>query len=797
MPERERCRIEARLTERIGKASLLGNHYRKNLHIISRFLPQLLDRMEKGRVLSLVRLDRISPFCVEEMELIRHLARSREEALDLLGCYYALQLIFLNLDCLALLEKDRPRVTNRTASYKEVLLRAEAKFSLLYSALIRSFLDILSEGEENLPEFVICHVGARRDQDDIDVGIIHRAGGDLAALNRLVGKLNREMYRRATQMHFYLSEHSGSKWFSACIDVYEELMDVERTNLVVITQLFGAVPIAGSISLFEEFQERVVRRYTYRAGLDNRYYEGFIRGVVEEIRSLAAHRTRSGEIVPKVDGLRLAKILIAARRANLGIVGGHFWKVFKSLQRMDPAMQEEYASLEESLAFMELLRFLLHLIYAQEEGVFYTDAHCRAALDRVALLMGYGEPEGVHPSTVLLRSYFRYSRRIREVSGLFKEEFKKYIEFIQVFCRRRIERKILRLVKRDVLPSEGIPDPGRFRRTAGRIYASLAGTVVFPDCYETLHDCHDLSFLSYALHAVRTKRFARAGYMDRYVRYLVRFACREAGITGRSGFAIYATGGNAEGRALDNDYDMFVLCDPDRLDPASLQGAVHRMHRELTRVGNFPHHRIAEKIGTFVIPFNALAAYLDRREPEDYIERTELLGARRVFGDSVLHRRFEEEIIAGRVFRDKERLVRDLVRELQERHDYADTLAGECDLKQGKGGIFDISLVICLLKARFEIYETSPIRTLLLLKEKDPVHAGLYDVLFSTKRFFNDLRGMLCLIGLPEEVGTSLDVPLSFLEKGWSDSAALVRQVETKMERVREISEVLISSGKC
>ncbi len=978
MAQGERRRLESFITERIDQASLLGNHYRKNLHIISRFLPDLLQRLDEADCLSLMTFGEVSPFTLEEMELIRHLARNSEEALDLLGCYYSLHLIFLNLNCLDLMEEQCPRVTNRTAAYKEVLLRAEAKFSILYSSLIQCFLEILSEKEKNLPEFVICHVGARRDQDDIDVGIIHRPGGDLTALNLVIGRLNREMVRRATQMHFYLSEHSGSKWFSACIDVYEELMDVERKNLVIITQLFGAVPIAGSISLFEEFQERVVRRYTYRVGRDNRYYEGFMRGVVEEIRSLVAHRSRSGEIVPKVDGLRLGKILIAARRANLGIVGGHFWKVFKTLQKMDPRMQEEYAALEEALAFLELLRFLLHLIFVQEEGLFYTDDYCRAALDRVARSMGYGGKGKRRPSTDLLRDYFRYSQQIKAISGVFKEEFKKYVEFIQVFrslehlgslqdleegrvnlatdymeimarfhreipwgefigflqeedtgrerfirdlllldtttmyrtleryartlaregdtlirfllcllkspgrsrrqrleialmsvfretlerapqqretilrylfeeeelCRdflqtlspaavidllrqvkllgpelraplirkssslafffhfrsRLIARKIDRLVRRGVLPEARVPDSALLRRLSEKAVPPLAGVPISAEVYETLQDYHDLETLIFTLHAIETKRFARAAYMDRYVRQLVVCACREAGIHfalgGRPGFGIYATGGNAQGRALDNDYDMFVLCDASRVVPASLMGMVHRVHRELTCVGNFPHHRIAEKIGSFVIPFMELAAYLDRRDPEDYIERTELLGARRIFGDPALHRRFESEMIVGRVFRDKERLIRSLVRELQERHRYADDVATGIDLKQGKGGLFDISLLICLVKARFEIFETSDTRTQRILKQKDPAHAVLYDALFGVKRFFNDLRGMLCLTGFSEEVQEALDCPIPFLLKGFSDPAGLIRKVEENMERVLEISEVLIRAGK-
>jgi len=973
MPKGERHRIESCITERIKKASLLGNHYRKNLHIISKFLPDLLQRLEEANALSLIPFGKVSPFCMEEMELIRHLARSPGEALDLLGCYYSLHLIFLNLNCLDLMEEQRSRVTNRTAAYKEVLLRAEAKFSILYSALIQSFLEILSEGEKNLPEFVICHVGARRDQDDIDVGIIHRPGGDLAALNRVVGRLNREMVRRATQMHFYLSEHSGSKWFSACIDVYEELMDVERKNLVIITQLFGAVPIVGSISLFEEFQERVVRRYTYRVGRDNRYYEGFMRGVVEEIRSLVAHQTRPGEIVPKVDGLRLGKILIAARRANLGIVGGHFWKVFKILQKMDPLMQEEYATLEESLVFLELLRFLLHLIFVQEEGVFYTDDYCRSALDRVARSMGYGDKGKRRPSTDLLRDYFRYSQHIKEISGVFKEEFKKYVEFIQVFrnlehlgslqnlqegrvnlatdyveimarfhrkipwrefigflqeedpgrerfirdlllldsvtmyrtleryartlaregdslirfllcllkspgCPRRellesalmsvfrealerapqhremilrslmeeellrdflqtlspaavidllrqmkrlgpelrvplirkaaplaffhhfrsrlIARKVDRLVRRGLLPEGEAPDPAFLHRLSEKVLPPLSGVSGSLEVYEVLQDYHDLETLAFAFHAIETKRFARAAYMDRYVRQLGICACREAGIEGRSGFGIYATGGNAQGRALDNDYDMFVLCDASRVVPASLMRAVHRIHRELTRVGNFPHHRIAEKIGSFVIPLEGLAAYLDRRDPEDYIERTELLGSRRIFGDPVLHRRFEEEMIVGRVFREKERLIRSLSRELRERYRYADEVNVGIDLKQGKGGLFDISLLICLVKVRFEIFETSDGRTQRILKQKDPDHAALYDALFAAKRFLSDVRGMLCLTGFSEEVREALDCPIPFLLKGFADPADLVRKVEEKMRTVLEISEALMRIGK-
>jgi hypothetical protein len=965
--------IESYLTAKLLRSDLLGNHYRKNLRNIQDFLPLLLLRMRESGTISLFDFEKVSPFCYEEMELIHQFSHSQEEALDLLGCYYSLQLMTMNLNLLDIMESEMDSFTTRTALYKAMLFQGEVKFARLYSALIRTFVDILSESEMNLPEFVICHVGARRDQDDIDVGIIHRTGGDLVALNRVIGRLNREMYRRATQMHFYLSEHSGSKWFSARIDDYENLMDLDLKNFVIVTQLFGAVPITGSISLFEEFQKRVVMRYTYHEGADNRHYEGFVRGVVEEIRSLVVHNTRTGEIVPKVDGLRLAKMLVTARRATLGIVGGHFWKAFETLRHQDTLLQEEYAFLEEAIAFLETIRFLYQLTFVQEEGILYSDPHCRSALDRVAHLMGYPIKNGVLPSTELMRDYFKYSRRIKGISEIFKEEFKKYVEFIQIFQglvefdvlkdphvlsvnmatdyieimerfhqtlpwgefisyleeekahRRRffqdlgllsqdqmrhtlerylgamsgdvetlirflvcflksswraemkeveseikavfshtvhgpsfqkdslfrlllensslcldfirhippdlavdllveirkirrnykaslldkvlsqsflyhyvspiLRRKIHRLVKRGLIQEEEVMDTVRLHAVSRKALNGIRSDSGFPARFQSLEDYYDLELIRFAFRSIRTGRFPRADYMDSYVRRLTRLSLEERGlghlVRDPKAFSLYATGGNARGEAFENDYDMFVLVDPSRIDPEPLHHALQRIHRELARLGTIPHHRMGEQIGGFVFSLEALENYLDQGNPEDFIERTELMGSRLIIGGTELHRLFQESIVRQRLFGKKMELIDALKQEFKDLHPPASEFSS-LDLKQRRGGLFDITMLVSMLKAFFEIYEPRDLSSLRLLRQKDPSHSVEYEALFKARAYLTEVRGILKLTGYSTRIDDNIEIRYPALIKGFPEPAQFVKKIETHMDRVCEASEHLM-----
>ncbi len=973
MVDATRQETEVRLRARLNRASLLGNHYKKNLRNIEEYLPRLLQRLDESGELSLVNFDAVSSFCFEEMDLIRYRAADRAEAFDLLGCYYSLLLVTMNMNLMDTLEADVKRRPNRTAAYRAMLLESEARFTRLCSSLIRIFLEMLAETEPNLPEFVICHVGARRDQDDIDVGIVHREGGDLKALSRIIGRLNREMYRRATPMHFYLSEHSGVKWFSASIDDYEKLMDVDIKNFVVISQLFGSVPITGSISLFEAFQERVVMRYAYRLGKDNRYYTGFVRGVVEEIRALIAHRPRPGEIVPKADGLRMAKMIVSALRATQGVIGGHFWKAFDAVVRTDKQFPAEYHFLQEAIAFMESTRFLYQLTLVQEEGIRYTDISCRRALERVVHLMGYGRRGGGRGTTEFLRDYYRYSRRLKQVATVFKEELKKYVDFIRVFkrrmdrdavevewglpgqsaadvieiverstpavpwtefigfleeeegycrllfeamdrlydmprpdvlrryfrsmgadveslvrffllflqgpwrrdmgqletcwsaiflehftttpahgqkliellykdqalCRKFIQaisasfavelvvavlkgertvgdqllgqvlvylflyhyrnpllaRKMDRLISRGVIADAEAADVVRLGVLSKRALTSLYGRRDVEVRYQKLADYHDLESLRFFLRGIREGRFPRTDYLDRYVRRLVRFALQEAGLQevlwDRQGVALYATGGSARGEACTNDYDMFVVFDSGRIDPARLNRAVSRIHGELARLGTMPHHQIGGQLMGFAFSLAALGRYLDERMPVDFVERCQLLGARLIFGGSELHARFEADIIRRRIFSEKKTLMADIVRESRD-------IAGsrretsEVRLKQGPGGLFDMTLLLSFLRVAWEIYAPGDARALQILTRRDPAHAAEYRELARARKDLTDISGILKLTMNAESISEEMDLRYAALLLGYETPARLRQSVLYRMMRVREISGQLM-----
>ena len=932
-------------------ADALGNHYRRHRAVVGAVGPRLLSLAPPHEFPSLDWAGPVSPFCYEEMALLRSRAASPAEALELLGGYYSLLLLALNRRILEDLERDPP-VPGDAAAYRRLLVSAETGFSLLTAALVQSLVDILSADQAWLPGFVICHVGARRDQDDVDVGVVHRPAGDLAALNRLIGRLNREMIRRAVPLHFYLSEHAGSRWFSSTIEEYERMVEAEPANVVVITQLFGAVPLAGEIGLFREFQERVVRRFTCGPRGAGRGYERFVRAVIEEIRSLGEHASPPGEIVPKVDGLRLAKLVIAARRARFGVVGTSFWGALDLVRRRDRRFRGEYAVLEETVAFLETVRFLYQLTFVQEEGVAYGDAANRAALDRVARLMGYGGA-AARPSTVLLRDYHAASRRIKEVAALFKEALKKDVRFIRIFRsagtpaasfletleragtslpweefvhfleeepsqgrrffgelhglapaerRRTLERyaaamerdrgtpvafllawfaapwrsrmpaldgllldlflrrplarrasrgriaarlaedpallrewvrrgppeasvellralrrdrggraqalfdsaaaaafqfhfagpalrRILhRLVERGLVSEAQAADLRLLRQRSKRLFAVTGAAGRGRGRFQALAAYHDLESVRYAFRSVRSGHFLTADYMDVYVRRLLRLALQEQGrgdlLRDPGALALYATGANARSKACENDYDMFVLLDPSRADRRAVEAAVRRVHRELARAGHMPHHRIGERLGAFAVPLEELEAYLDRGDPHDFIERSELLGSRWIAGGAALHRRFVQEVIRDRIFARGPDLARALARELAARRGHA--AAHPADLKEGPGGLFDAALLVGMVKALHGVYESRDPATLQALVHADPAGADHYRALFQARGFLTDVRGLLRLTGLGEVLDPDLDLAFPALLKGYVAPAALVRRVAEEMDRVVE-----------
>ncbi|HSG29296.1 MAG TPA: hypothetical protein VLA34_12515, partial [Candidatus Krumholzibacterium sp.] len=216
--------MKSPLTRLAEKTANLGNYNYKYLHIISTNIDRLTSALEREGLRDRVHLWGYSSHIDDEMQTVRAVASDRKEALDFLGCYYALQFLHMNLRMVDKVKLDLPTSDKRDLTSRRLMISAGLMFRQLTRSYMQQLLDIFL-ADTFYPEFVMLGVGTRSDQDDIDIGIVHRGAEDPANLNRAMGQLSSQMFKTATRLHFHLSEHVGDNSMTATIKEYEEVLD--------------------------------------------------------------------------------------------------------------------------------------------------------------------------------------------------------------------------------------------------------------------------------------------------------------------------------------------------------------------------------------------------------------------------------------------------------------------------------------------------------------------------------------------------------------------------------------------
>jgi len=419
-----------RLKTRIGK---LGNHHRKYTHFIAKYKDLLSERLEESGAIDEVHFWAAAPDLAQEMDVVCEMGHDEKERLDFLGCFFAFQLLNLNTRAVDVLRLGLASETDRYEVYRDFMLLTGRDLRRLTSAYMGKLLEIFLAQEDPL-DFVICGVGTRADQDDLDLGIIDSDPDRRDTLNHTIASLQREMLRRAIPLHLHLSEHVGERSFSASVDEYGALLDGAIRDFIIITELLGARPIIGNRSLFADFTSRVTDRYYYDPGQDNRYHEGYLRGMMGEINDLLLRKMPDDSVHPKRDALRIIKGLLSARKTVLGIKEVNAWRILEELMARDPEHMQIYGELEDALSFIEVFRFLYQLLEVQEEKILLQEKGSRAQLEEVAALMGYRNVGVVRSYEHLLIHYHEHVQTVRKVARILVDDLRDHLERISVFA---------------------------------------------------------------------------------------------------------------------------------------------------------------------------------------------------------------------------------------------------------------------------------------------------------------------------------------------------------------------------
>ncbi|MCP4591862.1 MAG: hypothetical protein GY842_14090, partial [bacterium] len=415
-----------------ARTQQLGNHHRKYIHFISAKKDLLIERLEESGTIDEVHFWSAAPDQAAEMEALLRLGKDEKEKLAFLGCYFAFQILNLNLHAVDVLRLGLSTREDRLRVYRDFMLQMGRDLRRLSAAYMEKLLDLFLPAAER-PNFVICSVGTRADQDDLDVGIVDDGSERRETFNRAIGFMQREMLRRAIPLHFHLSEHVGEKGFAASIDEYVRLLSRGIQDFIIISEMLGASPILGSDALYSRFTREVTDRYFFDRFADNRFHEGYLRGIMGEVRSLLLRKLSSDSINPKRDALRIIKGLISALKTVHGIDELNAWHILDELRTKDPAHGEIYDELEDALSFVEAFRFLYQILEVEEEEILLAEEGSRAQLEAVAELMGYRDLGVVRAYDHLLIHYHEHVQATRAAAKVLLADLKQHLERISVF----------------------------------------------------------------------------------------------------------------------------------------------------------------------------------------------------------------------------------------------------------------------------------------------------------------------------------------------------------------------------
>ena len=307
---------------------------------------------------------------------------------------------------------------------------------------MNKLIELFMNGEE-MPEFFICSVGARADQDDIDVGIITKEVNISKKFGSTISKLNKQMFINATRLHFHLSEMLGIGRYYSTVEEYWDYLKDNTNDFVFITEIIGASKIFGSEELFQEFKENIVHKYFYNPGGDNKYHEAYLRGMLGEIRALLMRKPRGDNLNPKVDAIRMLKGFIYVAKTMWNIEEVNAWEILDRIKKDHPEFKDLYNQLDLALTSTEFFRYIYQLFVVQEEDIPLDETYEIDNMDRIATFLGYEENPTIKPWHYIVHEYHEQVKKAQEIAEILFHNLKFHLKSISVFSALldKVEKK--------------------------------------------------------------------------------------------------------------------------------------------------------------------------------------------------------------------------------------------------------------------------------------------------------------------------------------------------------------------
>jgi hypothetical protein len=113
------------------------------------------------------------------------------------------------------------------------------------------------------------------------------------------------------------------------------LLSKKIQDVVIISELLNARLITGSAKFFSKFKKRILSRYYYHPNENNLYHEGYLRGILGELRAMLLNQPQTDSVAPKYDSIRILKSFLYAKKAILNIKEVNAWEILDRLKHKE------------------------------------------------------------------------------------------------------------------------------------------------------------------------------------------------------------------------------------------------------------------------------------------------------------------------------------------------------------------------------------------------------------------------------------------------------------------------------
>jgi hypothetical protein len=395
------------------RVSRLGKHYQRFLVTIDSNLADLVERLEQHQMLDDVELWDLTSTPGDQMRLMAEIGADLQQKLDFMATFYSLQFLHMNLLAIDRLELALSDGRGGSDAFREFLDAQAANYQRLNAVYIDGLLG-LYVGDADSPEVCICVVGTRSDQDDVDAMVVHSGEIGVDVLNRAIGKVVAEFFRRAGRLHLYIAERMGISGYTHTVEDYRQVLAKDLTDFVMICEVLSAEPLVGSWNILSNFKRQVTDRFYGKQAGRGKHHIGFLRGLLGEMHSQLVQDVSRDRIDFKNDALRVGKGMVLAVRVVNDIHEARPVEALDRLLSSMPKFQTDLSALKRGFLYIETLRLLYHMLGVEEEDVEF-DSESHLTLRAVADVMGLIEKGGVSAADHLVVRYFESVESVREV----------------------------------------------------------------------------------------------------------------------------------------------------------------------------------------------------------------------------------------------------------------------------------------------------------------------------------------------------------------------------------------------